>query len=259
MFEYFNVDSVKIACWINRRSFEEKNPCLFFIHGSGGDHSLWSFQYAGLSKGFNIIAVELPGHGRSEGDGEDDINKYALWVKKLLSIMKLKNVVIVGHSLGAAIALHFASNFEEMIKGVVAVGGGLKMPVNPTIFELLKTMPETAFDLICKFSLAKDNRSILSETLKKSLTETKIEILYKDLAACDKMDLTDQVGKIKLPSLIICGKEDKMTPPELSRHIASSIGGSKICLIEGAGHMVMMERPEDFNNALIMFAQTIFR
>ena len=257
MLNYFGVDSKKIACWVNGNGFDEQAQSLFFIHGSGGDHSLWSFQYARLNKNFNIVAVDLPGHGSSEGSGESDINVYSLWVKKLLDVLQLKNVIIIGHSLGAAIALTLAADFGSMIKGIAAVGGGLKMPVNPAIFELLKKEPETAFELMCKFSLAKENRTKLAEPLKKSMAAANIEALYNDLVACDKIDLTEKVKNINLPSLIICGEEDKMTPPQLSRDIAANINGSKTCFIKNAGHMVMMENPEDFDNALIAFAQSI--
>ncbi|MDX9817146.1 MAG: alpha/beta hydrolase, partial [Smithellaceae bacterium] len=190
------------------------------------------------------------------GSGESDVNVYGPWVKRLLDVLQLKNVIIAGHSLGAAIALTFAADFGSMINGVVSVGGGLKMPVNPAIFELLKKDPETAFELMCKFSLAKENRIKLAEPLKKSMAAANIEALYNDLVACDKMDLTDKVKKVNLPSLIMCGEEDKMTPPQLSQDIAANIKGSKTCFIKGAGHMVMMERPEEFNNALITFAQS---
>ncbi|MBN1474005.1 MAG: alpha/beta hydrolase [Syntrophaceae bacterium] len=257
MLKYYNVDSTKIACWVSGNGFNEQAQSLFFIHGSGGDHSLWSFQYARLNKNFNIAAVDLPGHGSSEGIGESDINKYSLWVRKLFDVLQMKNVIIVGHSLGAAIALTFAAEFGSMISGVVSVGGGLKMPVNPAIFELLKKEPETAFKMMSKFSLAKENRDKLSDPLKKSMAAANIEALYNDLTACDKMDLTDKVKKINLPSLIMCGEEDKMTPPQLSREIAANINGSKTCFIKNAGHMVMMENPEEFNEALTSFAQSI--
>ena len=256
MLKYFSVDSTKITCWINSRGFGDHEKSMLFIHGSGGEHSLWTFQYASLNKNFNIIAVDLPGHGSSEGSGESDVNVYGPWVKRLLDVLQLKNVIIAGHSLGAAIALTFAADFGSMINGVVSVGGGLKMPVNPAIFELLKKDPETAFELMCKFSLAKENRIKLAEPLKKSMAAANIEALYNDLVACDKMDLTDKVKKVNLPSLIMCGEEDKMTPPQLSQDIAANIKGSKTCFIKGAGHMVMMERPEEFNNALITFAQS---
>jgi len=86
MIKYYNVESDKIACWVNGDGFDEQAQNLFFIHGSGGDHSSWSFQYAKLNKYFNVIAVDLPGHGNSEGKGKDDIDEYSRWIKKLFNI-----------------------------------------------------------------------------------------------------------------------------------------------------------------------------
>jgi pimeloyl-ACP methyl ester carboxylesterase len=257
MLKYFNVESSKIACWVNSSNFGAHEQSLIFIHGSGGDHSLWSLQYAKLHKQFNIVAIDLPGHGRSKGSGESDVGNYCLWVRKLLDILHLKNPILVGHSLGAAITLQFALSYPKKIEGIVLVGGGLKMPVNPSLLEFIKTNPAEAIDLMCKFSLAKENRPQFFAPLKKSLSRANIDVLYSDLLACDKLDLTSQISKITAPVLVICGAEDKMTPPDFSRQIAGGINGAKLCLIEGAGHMVMMERPKEFSEALNIFALSI--
>ena len=254
MLKYFDVESSKIACWVNGDNFGAHEQSLIFIHGSGGDHSAWSNQYAALHKHYNIVAVDLPGHGRSEGSGKSDIENYCLSVKKLLDILQLKNVILVGHSLGAAITLQFALNYPQTIYGIVTVGGGMKMPVNPAIFEFLKTNPTESVELICKFSVAKANREKFMEPLMKSLAQARIDVLQGDLSACDKFDVSPEINKISLKALVICGAEDKMTPPEFSRQISESISGAKLCLIEGAGHMVMMERPKEFNEALYQFA-----
>ncbi len=259
MLKYFNIESTKIACWINSSDFGAHKQSLIFIHGSGGDYSLWSLQYAKLHKQFNIVAIDLPGHGRSKGSGESDVGNYCLWVRKLLDSLRLKNSILVGHSLGAAITLQFALDYPQEIKGIVPVGGGLKMPVNPSLLEFLKTNPAEAIDLICKFSLAKENRPKFSEPLKESLSQANTDILYSDLSACNKLDLTHEISKIAVPALVVCGAEDKMTPPDFSREIAGGINGAKLCLIEGAGHMVMMERPDQFNNALNNFVMSISR
>jgi len=257
MLKYFNVESSKVTCWINESNFGEYKQSFVFIHGSGGDHSAWSNQYAALHKQYNVVAVDLPGHGNSEGSGESDIGSYCLWVKKLLDTLPLKNIILVGHSLGAAISLQFALNYPQTIYGIVTVGGGLRMPVNPAIFEFLKTNPVESIELICKFSVAKENREKFMVTLMKSLADTRIDALQGDLTACDKFDVSPEISKISLKALVICGAEDKMTPPDLSRQITESISGAKLCLIEGAGHMVMMERPDEFNEALNNFALSI--
>ena len=259
MLKYFDVESSKIACWVNGDNFGAHEQSLIFIHGSGGDHSAWSNQYAALHKHYNIVAVDLPGHGRSEGSGKSDIENYCLSVKKLFDILQLKNVILVGHSLGAAITLQFALNYPQTIYGIVTVGGGMKMPVNPAIFEFLKTNPTESVELICKFSVAKANREKFMEPLMKSLAQARIDVLQGDLSACDKFDVSPEINKISLKALVICGAEDKMTPPEFSRQIVESISGAKLCLIEGAGHMVMMEKPDEFNEALKDFALSIFR
>ena len=257
MLKYFDVESSKIACWVNGNNFGEHEQSLIFIHGSGGDHSTWSHQYAALHKNYNLVAVDLPGHGISEGNGESDIGSYCLWVKKLLDILSLKNIILIGHSLGAAISLQFALNYPQMIQGIVTVGGGIKMPVNPTIFEFLKTNPVESIELICKFSVAKENREKFMEPLMKSLAQARIDVLQGDLSACDKFDVSPEISRISLKALVICGAEDKMTPPEFSRQISESISGAKLCLVEEAGHMVMMERPKEFNEALNNFALSV--
>ena len=257
MLKYFNVESSKIACWVNSSNFGAHEQSLIFIHGSGGDHSAWSHQYAQLHKYYNILAIDLPGHGSSEGSGKSDIESYCLWVRKLLDILQLKNVILVGLSLGAAISLQFAINYPQIIKGIVTVGGGMKMPVNPLIFEFLKTNPAESVELICKFSVAKQNLEKFMEPLMKSLAHTRLDVLQGDLSACDKFDVSQEINKISVKTLVICGAEDKMTPPDFSSQITESIRGAKLCLIEGAGHMVMMEKPLEFNETLNKFTATI--
>jgi pimeloyl-ACP methyl ester carboxylesterase len=263
MLKYFNVGSTKIAYWINGGDVVNKKQSLVFIHGSGSDHSVWSHQYARLHKHYNILAIDLPGHGRSGGRGETDVESYCLWIEKLLDILNLKNTLLVGHSLGAAITLRFALNYTQEVAGIVLVSGGMKMPVNSFFLEFLKTnppeVPAEVMDLICKYSLAKENRPKLSAPLKKSLSQSSVEVLYGDLSACNNLDLTQELGKIKVPALIICGAEDKMTPLDFSRQLATGISGAMLEIIEGAGHMVMLERPAEFNLALDKFASAISR
>ena len=194
MLKYFNIESIKIACWVNNSDFDARRQSLVFIHGSGGNHSAWSHQYGRLHKKYNIAAINLPGHGHSEGNGENDVQRYCEWIKKLLDVLDLTGAVLVGHSLGAAITLRFALNYPQEIAGIVLVGGGMKMPVNPFFLEFLKTnppeVPAEVMDLICKYSLAKENRSKFSAPLQKSISQSSVDVLYGDLLACNELDLT---------------------------------------------------------------------
>jgi pimeloyl-ACP methyl ester carboxylesterase len=257
MIKKINIADRQISCWLNPRDFGAHQQNLIFIHGSGSNHSCWSYQYSRLYKQFNIVAIDLPGHGSSSGEGESDVDQYCRWVKKMLDILQLKKPVLIGHSLGAAITLKFALRYPQNIAGIVPVGGGIKMPVNPDLLSCLKTNPALAIELICKFSLARENRPKLFDPLQESMSQANADVFYGDLSACDKLDLTEDIGKINTPTLVACGMEDKMTPPDLSRAISAGINGAKLCLIAGAGHMVMLERPAEFNEALVKFVTAI--
>lgn len=257
MIKKSSIDNIDIAYWLNLRDFGGHQRSLVFIHGSGNDHSCWSYQYSRLYRQFNIVALDLPGHGLSTGGGESDVDRYSLWIKKLLDVLELKNPILIGHSLGAAIVLKFALRYPQDIAGIVPVGGGIKMPVNPDLLAGLKTNPALVIDLTCKFAIAKENRPKLFDPLKKSLSQTNVDVLYGDSSACNNLDLTSDIGKINTPAQVICGMEDKMTPPDLSRALADKIGGAQLCLIAGAGHMVMLEKPAEFNMALDKFATSI--
>jgi pimeloyl-ACP methyl ester carboxylesterase len=263
MLKHFNIESINVACWVNKNKLESDKQSLVFIHGSGGNHSIWSRQYGRLHKQHNIIAVNLPGHGLSGGNGEKDVRRYGEWIRKLLGVLALKDVILIGHSLGAAVTLQFAIIHPQAVMGIVCIGGGMKMPVNSLFLDFLKTnptqLPEEITELICKFSLAKENRSKYSIPLQKSIALSSVDVLYGDLTACNELDLTQEVNKINAPALIICGAEDKMTPPDLSRQLAAGINGATLDIIEGAGHMVMIEKPVEFNNALEKFAAACFK
>jgi len=137
MLKYFNIDAVKIACLTSKNGSGAHKQSLVFIHGSGGDHTAWLNQYAQLKEKYNIVAVDLPGHGRSEGNGEKHVKDYCVWIKNLLDALGLTEPILVGHSLGAAIALRFAISHPEKISGIVCLGGGMKMPVNPFFLDFL--------------------------------------------------------------------------------------------------------------------------
>jgi pimeloyl-ACP methyl ester carboxylesterase len=251
------IDGRRIACWVNNGSFLPDRKTLVFIHGSGGDHTNWIRQYTLLKNAFNIAALDLPGHGRSEGPGEQDVAAYVEWVRKILDGLKIVKPVLIGHSLGAAIALSFVIRYDRSAAAVVPVGGGVKMSVNPMILEGLKQDPAAVIGMIAKFSVAKQNREKFSSLITESLLRIDPEILYGDFSACDGLDITEAVAGIRIPALVVCGAEDKMTPPSLSQSISDLIPGARLTLIEGAGHRVMMENPEAFNATLAVFVNSL--
>ena len=251
------INGRKLACWVNNGGFSPDRKTLFFIHGSGGTHADWILQYTRLKNNFNVAAVDLPGHGQSAGPGEQDVAAYASWVKKLLEGLGIARPLLIGHSLGAAICLHFAIRHGDAAAAVVPVGGGVRMPVNPAILEGLKQDPAAIIGLAAKFSVAKANRERLSGLITENLSRVDPLILHGDFTACDKLDITGAVAGIGIPALVICGTEDKMMPPAFSEYLGKHITGARLALIAGAGHCVMLENPEAFNAALTDFVNSL--
>jgi pimeloyl-ACP methyl ester carboxylesterase len=165
--------------------------------------------------------------------------------------------VMIGHSLGAAICLSFVIRYGDAAAAVVPVGGGVKMPVNPVILAGLKQDPAAVISLAAKFSVAKANRERFSGLLTESLSRANPETLYGDFLACNCLDIEQTVMGIRIPALVLCGAEDKMTPPALSQFLRDHIAGARLTLIEGTGHFAMLENPEAFNAALTDFVNSL--
>ncbi|MHB8770603.1 MAG: alpha/beta fold hydrolase [Syntrophales bacterium] len=252
-----DIDGRRIACWINNGGVLPDRRTLVFIHGSGGDHTNWIQQYTPLKTAYTIVALDLPGHGQSEGPGERSVAAYCGWVKRILDGLGVVKPVMVGHSLGAAICLDFAVRYGDTAAAVVPVGGGLKMPVNPLILEGLRNDPGAIIALAGKLSVAKPNRERLSGLLTDALSRVDPEIIHGDFSACDGLDVTAAIAGIRIPVLVVCGADDKMTPPSLSQGVRDGIPGARLALIEEAGHFVMLENPAAFNAALTDFVASL--
>ncbi|MBT8490101.1 MAG: alpha/beta hydrolase [Deltaproteobacteria bacterium] len=259
MIDFLEIGGVKIAYRVNDDGLSDTRKSLVFIHGSGCDHTLWDYQFKALSGDFNIVGVDLPGHGRSEGAGEQDVERYVEWVRKIIEALALRKPVLAGHSLGAAISLTFAVKYGERLSGIVPVGGGVTMPVNEMILDGIRNDTATTLTFIAKFSVTKKNREKFVKPLGDGMLKVSPEIIYGDFLSCNRLDITEEIQKIPVPTLLICGEDDKMTPPDLSRYMSENIPGAKLAVIGDAGHFVMQENADAFNGVLKNFIQLIHR
>jgi pimeloyl-ACP methyl ester carboxylesterase len=257
MMRTVDVDGRKLSAWVSGEFLDPSRKTLVFIHGSAGDHTNWICQYSALKDRFQIAVLELPGHGRSEGPGEQSVDAYVEWVRKTVAALGIARPVLIGHSLGAATSLTFAVRHGSLLAGIVPVGGGARMPVNPAILEGLKTNPAPIYEMVVKFSFARANRERFDKVMVESLSRVDAMIFHGDLTACDRLDLTETAGSIAVPTLVVCGEDDKMTPPALSEFLRDAIPGAKMAPIPGAGHFVMMENPEAFNQAVSDFVESL--
>jgi len=222
---------------------------ILLIHGSGEDHTVWSYQVKGLRENLSVAAMDLNGHGRStfrEGDGLETYTQDVLAVLERLS----PDTFLVGHSLGSAVVLNVALHHPAMIGGIGLVGAGGRLRVLPEILELVEQDFSAAIELILSWAFSKSPQQELLAKAKEQMERNGQRALLRDLLTCDSFDLLEELGKIEVPALIVCGREDRLTPVKYAEYLRDHIPDATLKVIEGAGHMVMLERPEEVNRAI---------
>jgi len=252
------VNAKQISYWIGKGGLSEGREVVLFIHGAGGGQYTWSYQKAFFEKRFNPMIIELPGHGASEGEGEEEIGRYAEHVYSFLKALAVSNVFLVGHSMGGAITQTLALTHPDVIKGIVLVGTGARLKVLPMILDGIKSEFEETIRKTTRFAYSRKAPSEMIERGVSDMMRCRPEILYGDFLACDRFDLMKEIEKIELPTLIVCGNEDELTPVKYSQFLHSRVKGSWLEILPGAGHMVMMESPGTFNEKIGAFVSNPF-
>ena len=244
------IDNTDINYATGKNGIANGKKNLLFIHGAGGNHKVWLMQIRYFKDNYNPIAIELPGHGESTGDGEKDIDSYAEWIKKIIERLSLQTCFIIGHSMGGAIALSFALKYPRSLDGIVLVGTGARLKVSPDILNGIMDNFNNAVKLICKFAYSDHISSYIIEIGEKEMLKTRPDVFYSDFAACNAFDILKDVKNIEVPAMIICGSEDRLMFPKYSHFLNESIKGSKLSIINDSGHMVMIEKTKIFNEKI---------
>jgi len=247
------VNAKQISYWIGKSGLSEGREVVLFIHGAGGGQYTWSYQKAFFEKRFNLIIIELPGHGASEGEGEEEIGRYAEHVYSFLKALALSNVFLVGHSMGGAITQTLALKHAEVIKGIILVGTGARLRVFPMILDRIRSDFAETVRKITQFAYSRNTPSEVIDRGVADMMRCRPEILYGDFLACDRFDIMAELDKINVPTLIMCGDQDQLTPVKYSQFLLQRIKGSRLEVLPGAGHMVMMESAGTFNEKIGKF------
>jgi pimeloyl-ACP methyl ester carboxylesterase len=250
------VGNRKLAYEAQPANFLSKEYSVVLIHGSGGDKEDWRGQLRAEFNKAAVIAFELPGHGSSEGPGERSVPAYSQWVEDFVQALGLKKVVLVGCSLGSAIVQWIALNSPgQWLVGIGLVGAGSRLRVHPDFLDGLIKAPETALQNLADFCLSKESPKSIHDEVNKKFAAASAEIVHGDLSACNEFDVTERIGDIATPTFIVVGKEDRLTPAKYSKFLNEMISGSTLTVLPEAGHMVMLEKPAEFNKALADFLE----
>lgn len=224
-----------------------------FVHGAGGSHLTWRSQLEDLSDRFRIIAVDLPGHGLSEGEGESTISAYAACVVALMESLGLENVALGGHSMGGGVALEIALRHPERLGGLLLVGTGARLRVQPAIFSTIREDFDAAIESMIAFTLSPGASEGLIDDQKRLLADNSPEVLLGDFTACDSFDVMEKLSTLSLPTMILCGKQDMLTPAKYSEFMHDAIMDSEAVFFDDCGHMPMIEKSAEFNEAVASF------
>ena len=261
------IDGRQAACGTGGTTWQDGRPLLVFIHGAGNDHSVWAMQARSLAQcGWNVVAPDLPGHGQSEDlSSIESVCDYAAWVDRLVGNMGQESYGVVGHSMGACIAVELAVTSPDRIKALAALGAGEAMPVNDDLLENTLRRPLKAQRFITAFGHGRGAHFGRAETpglwmLGSSmalLERCTPAVLHRDFSACNEWRGGEAADTIRCPTLVLSGAADRMTPPHTGRALAARVDGARFELLADTGHMMMAESPSEVTARLRGFLEGV--
>jgi len=236
-------------------------PGVCFVHGAGMDHAVWTLFVRHFSRnGYNAIAPDLRGHGRSGGDALTTIEDCADWLLGLFDVLGLAPVGIAGHSMGSLIALQAAAAGGARVRSVALLGFGYPMTVGAPLLDAARANEHAAVDMMTiwghDFAAQIGGHQVpglsITNVTKRRLEAARPGVIHADLNACNTYTGgADAAAKIKCPVTMILGDRDRMTPARGAREFAQQFAKASIEMIPGCGHGMMEEKPEQTHLALV--------
>jgi len=268
---YLTVNGAQTYCYTGGKPLDAAKPTVVFIHGVLNDHSVWILQSRYLANhGFNVLAVDLPGHCRSAGDAPASVEEGAAFVAALLDAAGVRRAALVGHSWGSLIALEAAAALKDRVTHLVLVGTAAPMKVSPALLDASLNEPAKAIHMINVFSRATLapppsalgpgtwvwgastalNRRVLN-------SNTQVNVFHRGFKACDSYaNAETAIAQVTCPVLFLLGTQDQMTQPRAAQPLvdkARAAGRAVQVVTVPMGHHQMTESPEETLAALRLF------
>ena len=238
-------------------AFDSQKKSIILLHGSGQSHIVWSLTTQYLTdQNYNVFALDLPGHGNSEGESLKTIEYMVEWLNKVISSLKIKEFTLVAHSQGCLVALEYANRYSLNLKNIIFIAGSYEMKVNKSLIDLALSGDMESLNLMMKWSYGSSKQFIGGNPLQKILNSSREvrEVLAVDLIACNNYkNGLNAVKKIKCPTFFIFGEIDKMVKVEKGIEFAKFVSNSKVHIIKNCGHMIMLENAFDMREKIAEF------
>jgi pimeloyl-ACP methyl ester carboxylesterase len=254
------VDGIESFVGTGGRDFDPARPCVVFLHGAGLDHSVWALLARSFAHhGFGVLAPDFPGHGRSAGTPLSSVAALADWTAALIAAAGTPAARLVGHSMGSLVAVETAARHPDKVTALGLIATAAPMRVSDELLSAAKANEHAAIDMISIWGHG--YHAALGGSLapglwmlgggERLLERARPGVIFADLSACnDYRDALAAAVKVAVPSIVIQGTRDLMTPAKSGRAIATVMPNCRVAMIEGAGHMLMSERPDEVLAAL---------
>jgi pimeloyl-ACP methyl ester carboxylesterase len=242
------------------KPFDKSVPAVVLLHGAGFDHSTWALHSRWFAHhGFSVLAPDLPGHGRSFGKPLPTIADMADWTAALLETAGAQTAKLIGHSMGSLIALETAARYPDKVSGLSLIGTAATMTVGPDLLKAAEGNDSAAIDMVSIWGLgfsAELGGSLapglwMHQGAQRVLQRCAPGVLHNDLAACNAyQNALAAAAQIKVPVTLVLGERDMMTPAKAGKALAAAIPNARTIVLPGAGHMMMVEQPDELLAAL---------
>ncbi len=262
-----DVNGAAVFAHTGGKAFDPAQPVLVLVHGAGTDHTFWGLQTRYFAHhGFSVLAIDLPGHGRSDGPALDSIDACADWVWQVLDAVGAKQAALAGHSMGSLVALSAAAKQPENTSALVLVGIAEQIAVHEDLLAAAERNDPRAFDMITDWGFGKPSHLgghqapglWMQGSGLALLRSSEPGVLGCDLAACDAYHgAVEAAAKITCPVLLLLGAGDRMTPPRMTKALAEAMAQVETQILPATGHMVMVERPNETIDAIDGFLQRV--
>jgi pimeloyl-ACP methyl ester carboxylesterase len=242
----------------NRRPLTPDRPTLLLLHGAGQSALLWQKQLDGISWKGNILALDLPGHGRSKIKSRQHIPDYALAVNDFIQTAGLETVIMGGMSMGGAVAMQLMIDAPGRFAAGFLCNTGARLRVSPIVLDFLENHADAWLDAAYQFSVMDKNQTTELRQHHDHVNDCPTEVTADDFKACHHFDVMDSLDAISCPVLVLTADHDQITPHKYGHYLAAHIPHAQLTSITDAGHLSPMEKPEAVNRAVTTFLDQIF-